>query len=64
MHVIIDIVDDLGEPIGHATSNTIEGAVQELYRWERNADKKKHAEQLEASMYEHQREERTEEKLF
>lgn len=38
MKITINIENSIGEQIGYATSNTIEMAVQELYRWERNAD--------------------------
>ena len=39
MKITITIENDLGEQIGYATSNTIEMAVQELYRFERNYEK-------------------------
>ena len=39
MKITITIENDLGEQIGFATSNTIEMAVQELYRFERNHEK-------------------------
>ena len=41
MKITITIENEEGEQIGFATSNTIEMAVQELYRIERNLEREK-----------------------
>lgn len=41
MKITITIANEAGEQIGFATSNTVEMAVQELYRFERNQEKEK-----------------------
>lgn len=39
MKITISIENEDGNQIGYATSNTVEMAVEELYRFERNEDK-------------------------